>query len=249
MRVEAGEVYVDVPDDAKRQRTMPMAAYDPDADGRTFVVVGGGAVAATAVATLREAGFTGRVVVISAEDRWPYDRPNLSKDFLAGEAGADWLPLRPDAFYERHGIERMHDTVTGLDVAARRLELERRRGHDAGRGAHRVRRRASPPRPYPAPTWAASSTLRSWDDCERLIAAAEHADQVVVIGASFIGMEVAASLTHRGRQVTVVAPDDVPFARTLGADRGRDAASRSRGAGHAAFGSAHGPSPCTATAR
>ena len=157
VRVEAGEVYVDVPDDAKRQRSMPMAAYDPDADGRTFVIVGGGAVAATAAATLREAGFAGRVVVISAEDRWPYDRPNLSKDYLAGEAGADWLPLHPGAFYERHGIERMHDTVTGLDVAGRRLETSGGEVYDAGRGAHRVRRRASPPRRSPAPTWAASS--------------------------------------------------------------------------------------------
>ena len=83
---------------------MPMAARDPD-DERTFAVVGGGAAGAAAVEGLRQHGFGGRIVLVCREGRRPYDRPNLSKDYLAGSASADWLPLRPQSFYERHGIE------------------------------------------------------------------------------------------------------------------------------------------------
>ena len=86
--------------------------------------MGGGAAGGAAAEALRQHGFTGRIVLISREDRSPYDRPNLSKDYLAGSAGADWLPLRPASFYERHAIELRRAAVKSLDVATRRLEFD-----------------------------------------------------------------------------------------------------------------------------
>lgn len=213
--VRDGEVLVDLPDDAPQTRPMPMAAFDPDADPRTFVVVGGGAVAAAAVAAMREGGYQGRIVLVSAEDRWPYDRPNLSKDYLAGQAGEDWLALRPDGFYDEHGIERRHDTVTALDVATRRMVLAG--GGELAANAVLIASGAVPRRlDVPGADLDGVLALRSRDDCDRLRERAAAAAHIVVAGASFIGMEAAASLVHRGADVTVVAPEQVPFATTLG---------------------------------
>lgn len=215
VRVEGGEVYVEVPEDAKRQRTPRMVSFDPDADPRTFAVIGGGAVGATAVAALREGGFRGRILMVSAEDRWPYDRPNLSKDYLAGEAGPDWLTLRPDSFYEEHDIERVANVVGSFDAVTRRIDLVN--GRTMAPSAVLIAPGAEPRRLQVAGAGLPGvRTLRSRDDCDELIAAAKQAEHVVVVGASFIGMEVAAGLTHRGKDVVIVAPDEVPFAATLG---------------------------------
>jgi NADPH-dependent 2,4-dienoyl-CoA reductase/sulfur reductase-like enzyme/nitrite reductase/ring-hydroxylating ferredoxin subunit len=219
VRVADGDVYVDVPVDAKGQRAMTMASPDPGADARTFAVIGAGAAAGTAVAALREAGYRGRIVLISQEDRWPYDRPNLSKDYLAGEAEAKWLPLRAPAFYERHGIERVHDRVTSLDVTTRRIDLEG--GESMAPDAVLIASGGVPRRlTIPGDDLPGVFTLRSWSDCDHILTAAEQAENVVVVGASFVGMEAAASLAHRGKHVTIVAPEATPFERILGATVG-----------------------------
>ena len=219
VRVADGEVYVDVPDDAKGQRPMAMVTPDFGADTRTFAIIGAGAAAGTAVAALREAGYRGRIVLISQEDRWPYDRPNLSKDYLAGEAEAKWLPLRAPAFYERHGIERIHARVTSLDVRTRRIDLEG--GESMTPDAVLIASGGVPRRlTIPGGDLPGVFTLRSWSDCDRILTAVEQAENVVVVGASFVGMETAASLVLRGKHVTVVAPEATPFERTLGATVG-----------------------------
>jgi NADPH-dependent 2,4-dienoyl-CoA reductase/sulfur reductase-like enzyme/nitrite reductase/ring-hydroxylating ferredoxin subunit len=216
VRVDAdGDVLVDRPDDAPRQRTMPMATRADD-DPRTFCVVGGGAAGAAAVEALRQHGFTGRIVLVDREGRRPYDRPNLSKDYLAGTAVADWLPLRPASFYERYGIELLTAEVRELDAATRRLEL----GDGtvltpdavliATGGLARTLDVAGADLP-------GVHTLRSWSDCDAVVASLEGAAQAVVVGASFIAMEGAASLRERGLEVTVVAPEAVPLERQLGA--------------------------------
>jgi NADPH-dependent 2,4-dienoyl-CoA reductase/sulfur reductase-like enzyme/nitrite reductase/ring-hydroxylating ferredoxin subunit len=213
-----GDVVVDRPDDAPRQRTMPMADRDPG-DERTFVVVGGGAAGGAAVEALRQHGFAGRVVLISREDRRPYDRPNLSKDYLAGTAGADWLPLRPASFYERHAIELRHAAVTRLDVASRRLELDD--GTELTPDALLIATGGLPRRlEAPGAELGGVFTLRSWSDCDAIIAALDGAASTVVVGASFIAMETAAALRERGLRVTVVAPDPVPLAAQLGPEVG-----------------------------
>ncbi len=215
VRVEGGDVLVDRPDDAPRQRIMPMAARAAD-DPRTFCVIGGGAAGAAAVEALRQHGFGGRIVLVSREDRRPYDRPNLSKDYLAGSAGADWLPLRPASFYERHDIELLTAETRRLDAETRRIELS-----DGGvlEPDAVLIATGGAPRPLDAPgaDLPGVHTLRSWSDCDAIIASLEGATRAVVVGASFIAMEGAASLRERGLEVTVVAPDEVPLERQLGA--------------------------------
>src|SRR5450759_1382943 len=106
VRVDGDDVYVDRSEEPRRGRTMPMYACDLDAEAREFVIIGAGAAAAAAAEALRQECFLGRILLISPEDQWPYDRPNLSKDFLAGELEAKWLPLRSPDFYDEHTIER-----------------------------------------------------------------------------------------------------------------------------------------------
>jgi len=218
VRVADGDVYVDRPDDAPRQRTMPMAARDPG-DERTFAVIGGGAAGAAAVEALRQHGFGGRIVLVSREDRRPYDRPNLSKDYLAGTASADWLPLRPASFYERNGIELLHAAVRRLDTATRRLELDD--GATLTPDAVLIASGAAPRRlQTPGADLPGVFTLRSWSDCDDIVAVAQGAGRALVVGASFIAMETAASLRERGLEVTVVAPDEVPLEAQLGPEVG-----------------------------
>jgi NADPH-dependent 2,4-dienoyl-CoA reductase/sulfur reductase-like enzyme len=149
----------------------------------------------------------------------PYDRPNLSKDYLAGSAPEDWIPLRPAGFYGDHGIERVVARVTAIDGARRTVALSDGRSLDYG--ALLLATGAAPIRlPIPGADRPHVHLLRSLADCRRLIASVESAGRVVIAGASFIGMEAAASLRARGLEVTVVAPDEVPFARTLGTELG-----------------------------
>ena len=218
VRVQDGDVYVELPDDAPRQRNMPMAGRDPR-DERVFAVVGGGAAGGAAVEALRQHGFTGRVVLIDREGRRPYDRPNLSKDYLAGTASADWLPLRPASFYEQHGIELLHAGVASLDAASRRLRLDD--GTSMTPDAVLIATGSLPRRlAAPGAELPGVFTLRSWSDCDAIVAAAEGAARALVVGASFIGMEPAASLRQRGLEVTVVAPEQAPLSTQLGPEVG-----------------------------
>ncbi|HMK93369.1 MAG TPA: FAD-dependent oxidoreductase [Thermoleophilia bacterium] len=219
VRVEGGEIWVEIPDKPPRVRTMPMASRD-GSDEHTFAVVGGGAAGAAAVEALRQHGFTGRILLISREDRWPYDRPNLSKDYLAGKAGADWLPLRSDSFYEKHGIERLCGQVASFDALSRRIVFDD--GSDLTPDAVLLAP-GGVPRAIDVPGAGLPQvfTLRSWTDCDRIIAAVEGAARAVVVGAGFIGMEAAASLRERGLEVAVVLPEEVPLAKQLGPDAGR----------------------------
>ena len=207
-RAASPEVATGVAPDERRQEEGPT-------DQRTFVVIGGGAAGAMAVEQLRASGYTGRIVLVSAEDRWPYDRPNLSKDFLTGKLESKWLPLREPAFYDSLGIERRHAMVTELDVAGKTLRLSR--GDEIKADAVLVAT-GSRARRLPVEGGALSGvfTLRSWGDAEALVSAAESARKAVVVGASFIGMETAASLVERGIDVTVVAPESVAFELILG---------------------------------
>ena len=220
VRVDGDDVYVDRSEEPRRGRTMPMYACDIAADARLFAIIGGGAAAAAAAEALRQECYIGRIMVISPEDHWPYDRPNLSKDFLAGELEAKWLPLRSPEFYEEHAIERVVGSVTSLDVASRTITLDD--GSTLTPDAVLI---ASGARPrhldVPGAELPGVFTLRSWADAEALAAAAAAAKRVVVVGASFIGMEAAASLVRRGLDVTVVGLKATPFATVLGEAVGR----------------------------
>ena len=104
VRVDGDSILVKLPDEIPMSRTPDMTRHDPEVDNRTFVIIGGGAAANTAAQTLREDGFKGRIFMITQEARSPYDRPNLSKEYLQGNAEPDWMPLRPESFYKEHDI-------------------------------------------------------------------------------------------------------------------------------------------------
>lgn len=186
----------------------------------TMVIVGGGAAAHVAAETLRREGFTGRVVMISADPAPPCDRPNLSKEYLAGRAPEDWLFLRPRAFYEEHRVELVLGTrVTGIDLAKREVTTDR--GTTYAYGALLLATGADVVRlDIPGADLPHVHYLRTVGDAQRLVAAAKGARKVAVIGASFIGLEVAASLRELGLAVSIAAPEERPLARIMGPEMG-----------------------------
>jgi len=188
---------------------------------RRVVIVGGGAAGFAAAEMLRREGFDGSLTMLSADADAPYDRPNCSKDYLSGEAPAEWMPLRDAGWYGDHDIDlQLNVEASTLDVAGRSVSLKD--GRSFGYDALVIATGAEPARP-PIPGFdrADAYTLRSFRDAEAIIAAAGKAKRVAVVGASFIGLETAAALRHRGLEVQVVAPEKVPLARILGEDVGR----------------------------
>ena len=185
-----------------------------------IAIVGAGAAGSFAAAALRRYGFAGRVTLLTAEERAPYDKPNLSKDYLAGRAPAEWIPLRTEEEYARDRIElRLRTTVASIDVANDELVLENgeRLAYDklilaTGARARRL--------DVPVADGARVHYLRTWSDADALRALAETSRRAVVIGASFIGLETAASLRERGLDVTVVGAEERPLARVLGPETG-----------------------------
>jgi apoptosis-inducing factor 3 len=191
-------------------------ARDTAADPRAIVIVGGGAAGFAAAQRLRDLGYDGEVTVVSADVDAPYDRPNVSKDYLAGEADPAWMPLKDEAFYRDNRIVlRTATRVVGVDARARRLTLEG--GETLGYDRLLLATGATPIRlPTPGLDRDNVHVLRSFADGDGLIAAAETAKTVAVIGASFIGLEVAGSLRTRGLAVQVIAPEALPFESKLG---------------------------------
>jgi len=189
---------------------------DKAGDPKAIVIVGGGAAGFAAAQRLRDLGYEGELNLVSADADAPYDRPNVSKDYLAGEADPAWMPLKDEAFYGDNRITlRTGTRVIGVDAATRRVTLEG--GEDIGYDALLLATGATPIRPS-TPGFDRDNVhvLRSLADCDGLIAAAETAKAVAVIGASFIGLEVAGALRTRGLAVRVIAPETVPFESKLG---------------------------------
>jgi NADPH-dependent 2,4-dienoyl-CoA reductase/sulfur reductase-like enzyme len=168
---------------------------------------------------LRRCGFDGSVVIVDDDADAPYDRPNLSKDYLAGNAPEEWIPLRPPGFHDQHRIDIVRGRASRIDVPARRLEVE---GRDAlpfdalllATGAEPVHL------DLPGEETGPVHYLRTLADSRRIIDAAKQAKRAVVIGGSFIGLETAASLRARDLEVHVVAPEAVPLERVMGRELG-----------------------------
>ena len=194
------------------------------------VVVGAGAAGSAAAEMLRRCGFAGKVSIVDQELDAPYDRPNLSKDYLAGNAPEEWIPLRPAGMWTDHGIEVVRGIATRLDTAARRLELDG--GLTLEYDALLLATGAEPVHlPIEGAELPHVHYLRSLADSRAIIEASKAAkragDEVstgakraVVVGASFIGLEVAASLVARGLEVHVVAPEALPLERVMGRELG-----------------------------
>lgn len=186
-----------------------------------IVIIGGGAAAFAAAERLRDLGHAGSLAMLSADSDGPYDRPNLSKDYLAGTAPEDWIPLSSAKHYAKRKIDlRTASKVVEIDVGKREVVL--REGDLFPYDALLIATGAAP-RPLRLPGFDRDNVfmLRSLADARAIIAASKGARSVVLIGAGFIGIEAAGALRERGLDVHVVAPDAVPMERALGAELGR----------------------------
>ncbi len=191
---------------------------NPISGPSSVVMIGAGAAAIGCAEMLRREGYRGPVTLIDGDPDAPYDRPNLSKDYLAGNAPEDWLPLHPKEFYETQHLEILSG-VTAQEIDAKSKTVRLSDGTTRPYGALLIATGAKPIR-LDIPGADRVSYLRTLGDCRGIIDKARNAKSAVVIGASFIGLEVAASLVARGLQVHVIAPEKLPFERVLGAELG-----------------------------
>jgi NADPH-dependent 2,4-dienoyl-CoA reductase/sulfur reductase-like enzyme/nitrite reductase/ring-hydroxylating ferredoxin subunit len=218
-RVEQADGIVRVGEEIAREaaEALPQSAGLP----RSIVIIGGGPAGNAAAETLRREGFAGRITLLSADSSLPCDRPNLSKNYLAGTAPEDWLPLRGAGFYGKHGIEiHLNSRVSAVDTARREVTVA-----DGARHSYDALLLATGATPVKLDLLGADLPhvryLRTQGDAEAIVAAAATARRAIIIGASFIGLEVAASLRARDIEVEVVGREKVPMEKILGARVGR----------------------------
>jgi 3-phenylpropionate/trans-cinnamate dioxygenase ferredoxin reductase subunit len=205
---------------ARTQQRTRSAAPVP----ASVVIVGAGAAGVVAADTLRREGYEGRITMVDGDRDAPVDRPNLSKDYLAGSAPEEWVSLRPPEFFRDREIEvRLGRTATRLDLSRRRVTLDD--GSAVSFDSLLLATGASPVQlPLPASDRLPLRTLRTLSDSRAIIKAADAAGAgavAVVVGASFIGLEVAASLRARNLEVHIVAPEARPLERILGVELSR----------------------------
>ena len=197
----------------KREVAKPKA---PRSAPASVVIVGGGAAGAACAENLRRFGYEGTIAFIADEPPGPVDRPNLSKDYLAGNAPEEWIPLRDEAFYREMNIElSVGDGAASVDTGGRVVTLKS--GKKLSYGALLIATGAEPRRlPIPGADGENVHVLRTLADSRGIVGRAREGARAVVIGSSFIGLEVAASLRTRKVEVDVVSTDKVPLARVVG---------------------------------
>ncbi|WP_277183777.1 FAD-dependent oxidoreductase [Caballeronia sp. BR00000012568055] len=209
-----GDVFVSLQAD-EAGRSKPTSGKSD----KTILIAGAGAAGAAACAALREAGFPGRIVLAGHDAAMPYDRTSLSKFVVSGDMPADEVPpLLDDDFFEKHAIERVESSVMHLDAKSKHVELVS--GFKYDYDAALICTGGVPkPLAIPGANLAHVHLLRHLDDASAILSTLkelpEHA-RAVIVGASFIGLEVASCLRKRNVDVTVVAPGKVPFAKQFG---------------------------------
>lgn len=186
----------------------------------TLLVVGGGLAGARAAEGARAAGFDGRIVLVGDEPTPPYERPPLSKDVLRGQTEPSSTEVHDAAFYADHGIDLLSgESVHDLDVASRRATLTS--GGELAFGSVILATGAVPRHlDVPGGTLAGVHYLRTVQDSLRLQETIRHAGRIAVIGAGWIGSEVAASARQMGVEVVLIEPLPVPLVRVLGVEVG-----------------------------
>lgn len=202
------------------KRSLPQAPTGVSGPS-SVVIIGAGAAGDATAEMLRRLGYAGPITLLGRDDEGlPVDRPNLSKDYLDGSAPEEWVPLRTAAFYTEQRIElRPGAEVVRIDPAAHQVTLAA--GQTLGYGALVLATGSSPIRlDLPGAQLPHVHVLRTLADSRAVIAGAASAKHAVVLGSSFIALEVAASLRKRGLAVHVVSPDQAPLARILGAEVG-----------------------------
>lgn len=205
----------------RRERSEPPVHWPAAGIADSVTIVGGGAAGNAAAEMLRREGYSGHVTMLSADDSLPCDRPNLSKGYLAGAASEETNLLRPAQFYKEHKIDlRLGVRVNAIDIHNGHVEMADGVRHAFGAlllatGAEPVRLDVS------GAELPHVHYLRTVTDCRALVANALESKRAVVIGASFIGLEVAASLRARGIDVHVIGRDTIPMERVLGPEVGK----------------------------
>ena len=198
-----------------RERAEAPAPAQASAGPSSVVIVGGGAAGHAAAEMLRRLGYEQPITIVSADRDVPVDRPNLSKDYLAGEAKEEWIPLWPQESYAEHRIDlRLNARAVSIDAGGNVVAL-----HDGTRlsfGALLLATGAEPVKLSVPGDSGQVLYLRTFADSQAIVERTKGATRVVVAGASFIGLEVAASLRTRGVAVDVVAPDRTPLERVMG---------------------------------
>jgi NADPH-dependent 2,4-dienoyl-CoA reductase/sulfur reductase-like enzyme/nitrite reductase/ring-hydroxylating ferredoxin subunit len=201
-----------------KEKVVPVAPrrVSTTVQPSSIIIIGGGAAGLAAADMLRREGYRGPLMMISADSAPPCDRPNLSKDFLVGTAPEEWIPLRPPEWYSERNIDLvLYSRATSLDTKQKKITTEMGKTYEYG--ALLLATGADPVElPLEGATPSQILYLRSFADSKAIVAKATSAKRVVVVGASFIGLEVAASLRARGIVVHVVASDQVPMERILG---------------------------------
>src|SRR5437762_3016451 len=201
-------------------RKEKKPARRPKSSPASVVIIGAGAAGNAAAEMLRREGYDGRITLITADEFLPYDRPNLSKDYLAGTAREEWIPLRSADFYREQKIDTFPNTsVTVVDPKAKQVTLSD--GRSLSYGALLLATGAEPVRlSIPGNDLPHVCYLRTLADSRLIIAKAEKAKRAVVIGASFVGLEVAASLRERTLEVAVIGKESLPLGKVLGSELG-----------------------------
>ena len=205
----------------RKKLTAAQAPAAPIASPASIVIIGGGAAGSAAADMIRREGFQGPLTIVSADPDLPVDRPNLSKEYLSGDAQDDWLPIWSQEQYAERNIELvLGRRATTLDPRTQTVGFDD--GSTRTYGALLIATGADPVQlPVPGTPEIPVFYLRSWANARELVGKAAGARRALVIGASFIGLEVSASLRKRGIEVDVVAPDKLPLERVMGADIGR----------------------------
>ena len=213
-----GRAYV-IGKQEERDPLAPVAPVTsvPTGHPKFIVIVGAGGAGSAAAEILRREGYRGRLTLLDGEAEVPYDRTNLSKSFSPDDE--QYIALRPKGFYAEHDIDLVQGEVTSLDVKGRRVLLADGSAHPyeallLATGAEPVRL------DIPGHDWPHVHVLRSLVDHRAIMNGAAHARRAVVLGASFIGLEVAAALRGLGLEVHVVAPDETPLIKVLGSELG-----------------------------
>lgn len=224
VEVREGDVWVD-------DQPLPTDKVPPADDARTFVIMGAGAAGTACAAALREKGFGGRILMIDREAEAGYDRTVLSKYVLAGDMTVnETSPLRDETYFTQQRIERLHGEVTHLDPDARHIQLADGRSLDYD--AALIATGGVPKMPaLPGIDLPQVFVLRSIAHARQILDTVRPGQQAVIIGDSFIAMEVASSLRKRELNVTVLARHPVPFAAQLGESVGQAILARHRANG------------------
>ncbi|ROM75967.1 pyridine nucleotide-disulfide oxidoreductase [Pseudomonas brassicacearum] len=224
VEVREGDVWVD-------DQPLPTDKVPPADDARTFVIIGAGAAGTACAAALREKGFGGRILMIDREAEAGYDRTVLSKYVLAGDMAVnETSPLRDETYFTQQRIERLHGEVTHLDPDARHIQLADGRSLDYD--AALIATGGVPKMPaLPGIDLPQVFVLRSIAHARQILDTVRPGQQAVIIGDSFIAMEVASSLRKRELNVTVLARHPVPFAAQLSESVGQAILARHRANG------------------